>query len=473
MSDRGALRLGGLAVLICVLAARAQYLLYAVDVGDHPNALAVDTIDHTVYVSCEGSDSVYVLDAFARSPEEAVVARLPVGDYPVDVVWNPVDNTMWVVNKEVSSPNGSVTVVDAGNDSVLTTIGVGAAPFKAVWASVGNKMYALGSGIVAAIDCSTSLVVGWIGVPEPEVWHFTDMVYNPSMNRLYLTAKERTGQGGLLYVVDCAIDHIIQSVDVSYGAVKIAYAPSVNRAFIACSEQRTMDVFDCASNAVIAWLPTNRNPRAVLWTPPPVNRVWVACGLQGHAVHYMRADLLEIEGRVDTEDSTPSSLLYNPHAAQVMVACELEHEILWINARIPSLGILNRLDLAAEAGCFGPYGLVLYPHTGRVFVANYWNRDPGKVAVLLCFLGIEGSPDRQSLLPSRAMPNPVGPGSRVVLQASGFEPVRATLVDVTGRSVYESGLVRNGAMIAPEEPGVYFYTVTDGCLTSSGKFTVR
>jgi YVTN family beta-propeller protein len=465
MSNRDALRLGVLAAMVCANTATAQIVLYTVDVADHPNALAVDTIDHTVYVSCEGSDSVYVLDATANSPEEAVVARVRVGDYPVDVAWNPADNTMWVVNKEINSPAGSVTVIDAGNDSVIATVDVGAAPFKAVWTSAGNKLYTLQHKTVDAIDCANRQVVSTIQIPG-EGWGFTDMVYNPSMDRLYLIAK-RLGQPGRLYVVDCTVDQIIQAVSVGIGAVKICYAPSVNRVFVACT-QGTLNVFDCAAGSVIAWLTIEDDPTSVVWSAPPVNRVWVGCGW-GHTVLYMRADTLGIEGRVDTPDMNPSALLYNPLTTEVFVASEQTHEIIVINARIP--GIIDTLRLSPSS--YGPHALALYQRLNRVYVANYWDQDPGTVAVLLCFVGIGETADRRPLFPSHAVPNPVRAGKLVALQASGFEPMWATLVDVLGRTVYQGCLGRNSAMTAPEEPGVYFYTVTDWRLTSSGKFTVR
>ncbi len=465
MSNRGALRLGVLAAMVCANAATAQVVLYTVDVGDSPNALAVDTIDHTVYVSCEGSDSVYVLDACANSPEEAVKARLPVGDYPVDVVWNRADNTMWVVNKEINSPTGSVTVIDAGNDSVVATIDVGAAPTKAVWTSAGNKLYTLEHQTVNAIDCANRQVVSTIRIPD-EGWGSTDMVYNPSMDRLYLIAK-RFGQHGRLYVVDCTVDQIIQSVNVGIGALRICYAPSVNRVFVACT-QGTLNVFDCTTGSVIAWLTIEDDPTSVVWSAPPVNRVWVGCGW-GHTVHYMRADTLEIEGRVDTPGMVPSALLYDPYTTEVLAASEQTHEIIVINARIP--GIVDTLNLAPFS--YGPHALALYGRLNRVYVANYWDQDPGTVTVLMWFVGLEESSGRQSLLPSHAVPNPVRAGKLVMLQASGFEPMWATLVDVLGRTVYQGGLARNGSLAAPEAPGVYFYTVTDGRSTSPGKLTVR
>lgn len=466
MSDRGALRLGVLAVLVCACAAGAQIVLYTVDVGASPNALAVDTIDDKVFVSCERSDSVYVLDATADSPEEFVIARVPVGDYPSAVVWNHADNTMWVVNKQVNSPTGSVTVIDAGDHSVIATIEVGDEPTKAVWASVPNKLYTLEHQTVTVIDCSNNQVVGTIGIPDREYSH-TDMVYNHLMNRLYLTAK-CSGQGGKLYVVDCTNDRVIRTVDVANGPVKICHAPSVNRMFVACSEQDRLNVVDCATDSVIAWLPITDDPTSVLWSTPPVNRIWVACGW-GHTVHYMRADLLEIEGRVDTPGKNPGALLYSPHKTHVLATSEETHEIITISARIPA--IFDTAKLAPFS--HGPYAMALYAPMSRVFVANYWDRDPGTVSVLYDIGGIEESPGRPSLSPLSATPNPVGAGKPVMLQASGFEPSRATLADATGRTVYEGGLGRNGAVTAPEEPGVYFYTVTDGRLTLSGKFAVR
>jgi len=467
MSNRDARRIGALAVLACATAAAAQVVLYTVEVGDNPNALAVDTIDQTVYVSCEGSDSVYVLDATADSPEEFVVARLPVGDFPVDAVWNPADNTMWVVNKETNAPAGSVTAIDCASNSVITTIEVGPNPTKAAWASVQNKLYTLEHQTVTVIDCVGDTVVGTIGIPDLE-WGYTDMVYNPLMERLYLTARKLQEGEGLLHVVDCTTDSIVRTVGLAYGPVKIAYAPSVNRVFVACNEQDTMNVIDCAADSVVAWLPIRRDPTAVMWSTTPVNRVWVACG-RGRAVHYMRADLLQVEGLVETPRRNPGALLYNPQTTKVYATCEQTHELLVFNARIPGLIDTVRLSPAS----YGPYALALYSPMNRIFVTNYWDRDPGTVTVLQDVPGIQEPTGRQPLLPSRAVPNPVGACGRVKLQVSGFEPSRATLVDATGRTASSGGLARDGAMTAPEQPGVYFYVITDGQQTASGRFVIR
>jgi DNA-binding beta-propeller fold protein YncE len=466
MSDRSALRLGVLALLVCAFAARAQIVLYTVDVGDSPNALVVDTIDDKVFVSCEGSDSVYVLDARADSPEEFVIGRVPVGDWPTAVVWNHTDNTIWVVNRQTDSATGSVTAIDAENDSVIATIEVGARPTKASWASACNKLYTLHLQTVTAIDCSTNQKVGTIRIPD-SAYFYTDMVYHPFKDRLYLVSRRQQDGESYMHVVDCSNDQIVQSVGLADGAEKIGYAPSVNRLFVACNT-RTLNVIDCASNLVIAWLPISEGPTDVIWSTTPVNRIWIACEW-AHTVHYMQADRLEIEGRVNTPNQNPRKLLYTPYSAMLLAASEQTHEVIFYNARTPA--IIDTVRLAPFS--HGPYDMALYPQMNRVFVANYWDERPGTVSVLICFVGIDQSVDRWPLLPSRAMPNPVRAGRLVMLQTSGFEPTQATLLDATARAVYQGDLGRNGTLAAPEAPGVYFYTVTDGRLTSSGKFTVR
>jgi DNA-binding beta-propeller fold protein YncE len=465
MSGRGVLRFGVFALLVYTLTARAQIVFATVDVGEGANALAIDTIDDKVFVSCEGADSVYVLDPTADEPEEFVIGKVPVGDYPTEVVWNHADNTIWVVNKQPDSATGSVTAIDAANDSAVATIEVGIKPTKAVWASIDNKLYTLEFQTVTAIDCSTRQEVGTIRIPD-SAYYFTDMVYNPSMNRLYLISKQQQGAESYLHVVDCTIDQIVQSVGLSHGAVKACFAPNVNRLFVACSSC-TLDIIDCASNLVIAWLPIRDDPRAIIWSSPPNNRVWIACGW-GHAVFYMQADELEIEGRIDTPNRVLTALLYDPYTTKLFATSYLTHEIMVINARIP--GIIDTIKLYPYSE--GPYAMALYIPMNRVFVANYW---PGKgsVTVLWDFVGIEETPGKQAVLTSRAMPNPVSPGKSVMLQASGFVPTQAILVDATGRAVYQGDLGRNGALVAPETPGVYFYALTDGSQTSSGRLTVR
>jgi DNA-binding beta-propeller fold protein YncE len=469
MSNSSAPRHVLIAVLGCAAVAGAQVVVNTVPVGIGSNALAVDTVDDKVFVSCEGVDSVYVLDATANDDSSYVIGRVAVGDYPVDVVWNSADNTIWVVNKEVNSPTGTVTVINASTNSAVATVEVAALPKKAVWASGSNKLYTLHSQTVTAIDCANNTVVNMIGILPDREFLFTDMVYNPLMGRLYLLSNRMVGAEAYLHVVDCTNDQVIQQ-NISLGpctALKICHAPSVNRAFVACN-MRTMKVIDCASNAVIGHLPIRDDPTSIIWSTTPVNRIWVACGKDGNAVHYMRADTLGIEGRIDTPGRRPGALLYHPYTSKVFATNFLAHEILVLNARIP--GIIDTIKLYPYSE--GPYAMALYKPMRRIFVANYWP-EKGSVTVLWDFIGIEESPARPSPLPTRAMPNPVAAGSRIVLQASGFKPSHATLVDATGRAVYQGGLGRNNEVTAPKAPGVYFYSLTDGSRTSSGKFAVR
>jgi YVTN family beta-propeller protein len=468
MCGRGGLKLGVLGLLVCAVAAKGWVFVFAtVDVGEGANALAVDTIDDKVFVSCEGCDSVYVLDATADEPWEFVIDTIPVGDYPVDVVFNHADTTIWVVNRQPDSVTGSVTAICAANDSVLATIQVGERPTRAVWASTCNKLYTLHFQTVSVIDCSTRQKVASIGIPDT-AYYFTEMVYNPLMDRLYLVALLPQGGESFLHVVDCTTDRIVRSVELSPVAVKACHAPNVNRLFVACST-RTLNVIDCANDSVIGWLPIRDDPRAIIWSCPPVNRIWIACG-EGHAVHYMQADELEIEGRIDTPGRILTSLLYNPYTTHVLATNYLAHEIVTIHGRIPR--ILDTTSVFPESR--GPYAMAFYNRRARVFVANYWGPEvQGTVTVAWDIGGIEESSGRSSALPTRAMPNPVRPGRLIMLQVSGFEATEAALFDATGRKVFQGGLGQNGALAAPETPGVYFYTLTDGSLVSSGRFTVR
>jgi DNA-binding beta-propeller fold protein YncE len=468
MSNSSALRRVLIAVLGCAAVAGAQIVLQHVDVGRGANALAVDTIDSKVFVSCEGADSVYVLDATADPEGEFVIGKVAVGDYPVDVVWNSTDNTIWVVNKEINSPTGTVTVIDASTNSAVAAVEVGGLPTKAVWASGSNKLYTLHFQVLTAIDCSNNIVSNMIGILPDNDYYYTDMVYNPTMDRLYLVSKRQQGGEAYLHVVDCTNDQVIQqNISLASGALKICYAPSENRAFVAC-DSRTMNVIDCASNTVIGYLPIRENPTSIIWSTTPNNRVWVACGENGNAVHYMRADKVEIEGRIDTPRRKPAALLYNPHTEHVFATNNLAHEIMVFYARIPRIVDTIRLDPFSK----GPCAMALYQPMNRVFVANYWP-DMQTVTVILDFVGIEETPAKPSPQPTRAMPDPVAAGSRIVLQASGFKPSHATLVDATGRTVYQGSMGRNNEVIAPKAPGVYFYSLTDGSRTSSGKFAVR
>jgi YVTN family beta-propeller protein len=83
-------------------------------VGNGPDAVAINPQETDVYVANGGSNSVSIFNA--RSLQH--VATIPVGDAPSTIAMNPVDAFVYVGN----SGDGTISVIDASTQSVSATI---------------------------------------------------------------------------------------------------------------------------------------------------------------------------------------------------------------------------------------------------------------------------------------------------------------------------------------------------------------
>ena len=111
-----------------------------------PLNMALSPDRHELYVTCEASHTVIVVDSFARSK----VAEIPVGGHPTDVAFNPDGTRAYVTNRL----DDSVSVIHVAARKVLRTIPVGDEPHGVLTDAQGKRLYVLNtsSDSISVID---------------------------------------------------------------------------------------------------------------------------------------------------------------------------------------------------------------------------------------------------------------------------------------------------------------------------------
>lgn len=114
-----------------------------------PLNLAIRPDGAEIYVACEASDSVVVVDAVSRKK----LAEIAVGGQPADVAFSPDGRRAFVSNRL----DDTVSVIDVPSRDVVRTVSVGDEPHGLVTDASGGRLFVLNtaSNNVSVIDTAT------------------------------------------------------------------------------------------------------------------------------------------------------------------------------------------------------------------------------------------------------------------------------------------------------------------------------
>jgi YVTN family beta-propeller protein len=238
-----------------------------VPVGSGPMALALNPGGDRLYVACQLSNRVYVIDLAS----DTVRAVLPVGSNPVDLVYVPEVNKVYCANRGVyGRADRTVTVIDGERDSVRRAIGVGDFPRALCYNRIDAKLYSANgwSGSVTVIDTRGDTVVATVAAAGQSPFA---LCRNPANNHVYCA----DGDEGLLTVIDGATNAVLANIPLA-GAAWAVHADSGNNK-VYCSNflNDVVTVIDGASDTILATITVGSGPRA-MGANPRHGRVYVA-----------------------------------------------------------------------------------------------------------------------------------------------------------------------------------------------------
>lgn len=294
----------------------------------YPQALAVDSANHRVYVASRDNDRVYQLDGTSLEVIKSVV----VPDQPWGITYYAPQNKVYVA----SWSTGTVTVLDANTLDTIKKITVGANP---TWVeTAGNRIHLIAYG-------TNSLVV-----------------------------------------IDPVADTVIRSQHLgrTVGAWGLAYNPNLGMTYVSSRDSKTITVLDGAYTerwVMPAGLSTPCEPFELDYNPV-LNRLYTVCDVEGLLNDRVIVHQSINEGLVALAEITVGSA--GPDVPQGEdgrggIAVHPQTGSLFVsNARDDSVSIIDGatyqvLDTVAVGD--SPFGLAIDTQTKRVFIANRFSDD--------------------------------------------------------------------------------------------------
>jgi YVTN family beta-propeller protein len=419
-----------LAVGCLVTAAYPQWLETTIRVGQIPYALCYNTQGDKVYVGCEGSNKVTVIDGATNN----VIAR-PAAGNAVGLCYNQTNNRVFCADL---GPD-VVSVIDGATDSVIANVHVGSISLNLCHNYLDNKVYCArfdGYG-VTVINGATNAVLAQVATPYQP---FGKLCFNPRDDKVYCTSSDSIGY---LTVIDGETDsssRLVLGRGVSPSG--LCYDAVQNRVFCSDNAHGSVIMIDCATDTVVGTVMVGNSP-SVLCYDSSMNRVYCTNGGNDN-VSVIDAGSNLVIATVPVGHQ-PRALLYDSIHNKVYCANSGSNDVTVID------GLTDSVIRTIAVGQF-PNALLQNPPRNRVYVTN---RDDSSVSVLRdSMTGVE---ETSKLIAAGAKPMPTIVRGVLVLDVVGSRQnaaYRADLLDVSGRKVAE---LRAGANdVKRLSPGVYF-----------------
>jgi len=199
------------------------------------------------YVGNFKDNSVSVID----SERHAVIDTIPVVSGPHGMVVTPDGRRVYVTGDASSG----MSVIDTATDKVVGTVEVGKGPHglaltpDAKWLLVAVN----GEDQVAFVDTATQTVVGKVPVPKPHT------ITVRRDGRLAYVSSQQPGKFALA-VLDLAARSVTRTVPLDKPPRDLEFAPDGKMLYFTEAGLNAIEVFDPASNKLVASIPTGASP---------------------------------------------------------------------------------------------------------------------------------------------------------------------------------------------------------------------
>jgi len=181
-----------------------------------------DVVSNRVYVSCQSTNSVAVVDCATDSLQKYI----PVGACPMKMYINTLRRKLYVLNFD----DGTVSIVDMTTNRVIKTVDVGGTPNAGYYCWRADNFYCGGDDEVVALGGYSDTVVARIRVAQ-----HSDVLAMSGSDLRGVVVASVVGDDSRLYAIDAATN----TVDTFIGAAGSIYAIHLSG---------TSDRFYCASD---------------------------------------------------------------------------------------------------------------------------------------------------------------------------------------------------------------------------------
>jgi YVTN family beta-propeller protein len=265
-----------------------------------------DSVSNRVYVSCQTTNSVAVLDA----ESDSILANIPVGARPIKLYINTRRHKLYVLNSDA----GTVSIVNMTTNQVIKTVSVGGYPNAGYYSRSADKFYSAGRyEECVVIGGLSDTVIARMPVPGTE-----DLLCATGNEQSGIVfAGMFAGNSGYIIAIDAEADTVLHTHDLGHAfaqgllySTKSGYVYSANYA-------NSVSVLTGDGSRVVKVMSLGAAP-FVLASAPSHDRVYV--GNLGTRWLYVLRDNEGVTAAPPPESGGAMRVTPNPFSHRVEVA---------------------------------------------------------------------------------------------------------------------------------------------------------
>jgi YVTN family beta-propeller protein len=331
--------------------------------GVNPYAVAVNSVTNFVYVGNQGDNTITVIDGRVNSPLYTLSES---GTSPAAVAVNPITNTIYLANglsKNVAVIQGATTTTPP---SVNALPAAGIDPSAVAVNPITNLIYVANGG-----DTTATVVDGNTSTSEQLLNSTGLQSYALSLNVLTNKVYVTNGAGAAVTVIDGNNPRSSPTVSFKVGNLPIGLAvnAATNKVFVA-NYSGGVSVIDAATNAPTS-ISVASTPAAVA-VNPSTKQIYVASSQGGSTPDSVTViDGTGLTGASDTALAPTIPVGNNPVAVAVNAATNATYVL---NQGSNSVSAINGSNLAATPVTLpvgsNPTAIAVNPVTDSVYVAD-------------------------------------------------------------------------------------------------------
>jgi DNA-binding beta-propeller fold protein YncE len=297
--------------------------------GARPEALALDTQTHMLYIADESPGVIVGFD-----PISGVVRwRTPVGDSATDVQVDSTTHRVYASASSFRARQNTLSVLDGATGGVVLTLPIASGDDGIALDAKRQRVYVAepDNGTLGVFTFSSGWQSGPIHITSLHlhiVPHPQGLGVNTSLGRLYVA------DGTSVTVLDEDSGRILATVPVAGGPLHpLRVDEATGRVYIVCSTGKELDVLDGKANRIIARTPVAPDPEGVAFHTA-TGRIYVADEGNGHPVGTtitaLDGQTFDVLGTLSVGRS-PDGVEADPALHRVYVAAEDSNAVVEIS----------------------------------------------------------------------------------------------------------------------------------------------
>ncbi|MBI1930733.1 beta-propeller fold lactonase family protein [Candidatus Poribacteria bacterium] len=303
--------------LVWVTVAKAEEIktvpLYSGRVGSFasPTRIAVNPKLKRIYVTCQDSDNIAVIDGVSNS----ITGAVSVGRSPLGIAVDPDAGRIYISNQG----DDTVSVIGEQNLTIIATVKVGGSPGEIAVDSKGNRVYVVNGedNSVSVVDGSNFTVVTTVKVGKDP----RGIAVNTDANEIYVannvndTISVIKGQDYSVVSIDNVA--VLKNVSIS-GNNKpngIGFDPNAKLLYVANAGTNTVNVIDTKTFKIVATTPVGNQPQRIAINPN-TGRAYVS-NLVSHTVSVISSRNYDVVDTIDGIGGFPGDIAIDPIAGRL------------------------------------------------------------------------------------------------------------------------------------------------------------